>query len=80
MANRAKVWTFLFELLAFSTANIRENLANLVFHYYPSLLLDEKLEKMSNDKNAFEYADWGLCRCENLNCSTITVLGLFILD
>ena len=65
MAQRPCVWKYLFELLAFSMATIRENLTNLTFHYFPSLLLDDKLDK----NYTFQYGSSVPCRCENLNCA-----------
>jgi len=56
---RDKVWIDLFQLLSFGRKPIRKRIANIIFHYYPSLLLsDISLDRSRRDEIAFKYYPW----------------------
>ena len=67
MSQKSRMWTILFEIFAYSSAEIRFNLTHLIFHYYPTLLLEEKT--LFHQKQNWIYVPWKHVSCENKICS-----------
>ena len=71
MLLREKIWMDLFQILSFSRKPTRKRMANIMFHYYPSLMLsDVVVERARREDLTFQYNPWTMTPCENLTCSS----------
>ena len=67
MSQRPKMWKLLFEIFSYSSRDIRKNLTFLIFHYYPTLMLDDLAR--FNRIQKWNYVPWKHVLCENKICS-----------
>jgi hypothetical protein len=55
MLLREKVWLDLFQILCYAPTSTRKQMAGIIFHYYPSLLiLDVVVERSRRDELQFK--------------------------